>query len=137
MKPSSVFFILILSTMVFIPLGYSQDSNEVFDQIVKVYHAIKIAEEKGADIGDLVDDLNIAIVILESGDKKDLKQINDILDRAIQAQSQGEALSQLRYLRSGLLTGITFALVYLVWRYGPSLYWRMWIKAKGNWSVTR
>lgn len=123
--------------MVLIPLGFTQDNNEVLDQIVEAYQAIKIAEEKGANIEDLVDDLNKAIGIIESGDNKGLDQINDILDRLIQAQNQGEELLQLKYLWSGLLTGITFALVYLVWRYGPSLYWKMWVRVKGNWSVTR
>jgi hypothetical protein len=123
--------------MLLIPFGYSQDTDEALDLIVEAYQAIKIAEEKGADIEGLVDDLNIAIGIIKSGDNEGLGQISDILDKAIQAQNQGEALSQLKYLRSGLLTGLTFALVYLVWRFGSSLYLKIWVRTKGDWSVTR
>jgi hypothetical protein len=48
MKLRSACFTLILGIIVLIPFGYAQVADESLDLVVEVYHAIKIAEEKGA-----------------------------------------------------------------------------------------
>jgi len=139
-----------LISLVFLRLGLPAASSgvsvdEAEDKFVEAFKAIAEAERMGGNVSSLVAELNEAIRLLEeSEDYKNESLIDEaflraesIIGRASEVGREGAVEVQARVFQGVIVIILFGALALAVWRYGPRLFWRLWVKGNGKRVVHR
>jgi hypothetical protein len=110
----------------------------VQDQIQEAVVALAEASSRGGDVSGLVAELNVVILEVDSGEYDAVEASNTIDGIIVEAEYL--AMSAASENTLGLaLTGINLVVVValgiLVWRYFPTIYWRIWLRYRGHWIV--
>jgi hypothetical protein len=131
-----ILLILALISGSIVSYGQIEESLEL--RILDAFILISEAEDSGAYVDELVDSINQVIENSMSGDMSAVEavdQLDLIIVEAERALLEGVEQQNLRYGITGLNTAVVLVLIYLVWRYFPRLYWRVWLRYRGHWLV--
>ena len=117
----------------------AQTGSDLNSEILQVFNEISKAEESGADVSSLVEELNQIITLVNSGDETALIEANNRLNQLSQA-SQEATFTGTRTMQNELISTIviglaTIAACILAWIYTPRVFWTLWLRVKGNWIV--
>ena len=122
-----------------IPSASSMDQEEVKERLERAYEAVAEAERAGGDVSGLVDELNQALELLEVGGEDSLAEalskVDSVLTEAPGAMQAGIVATQLRYTKTAAVVGLLGFSAVLVWRYGPRIFWSIWLRSKKSWRV--
>lgn len=105
---------------------------------MNAYKAIDEADHQGGDVSKLVDSLNQVIDASKIGvlnNQDAIRILNSIIEEAEKIKQQGIEEQNLRIVIIALNSMLVIGLCYVVWRYFPRFYWRMWLKYRGHWII--
>lgn len=139
--------ILCVFLIFFLASVYSVGAQEsgVKLKILEAFSAISNSEKSGADISPLVKEINGILETLESSGSK----VSVVQEREISAKSDaivtksselsraGVAKNQERLMITSILVAALGVFAFLVYIYEPRIFWRLWIRTKRNWKVSR
>jgi hypothetical protein len=118
---------------------YCISENEAVDVAVKLtYSAIEKASREGGNVSGLVDELNLIIDKIESGnyDYDDtISRLNNLIRQAGDVQLKAAITVRNEKIAAGLKGAFIIILSYLTWRYFPRLFWLLWFQSRGNWEI--
>ena len=120
--------------------GYDEDVEQM---LFHAYEAISVAESAVGNVSSMVSDLNLAIELLEKADATSnpslvddaLLLIDQILEVAPQVVEAGAAARQTRNFTVAASLMILMLAAFMVYRYLPAVFWRLWIRSKREWKV--
>ena len=120
---------LVLLLSVSFNVVYAQDNL-----VTEAFTAVKAAEEAGADVSGLVESLNEALTLIESGDSATGLLENIIYEAEIArsaAVNQGNIDAGVAILKVVFLVGTAV----FVWLRGDVYFWRLWRRTKEGFLV--
>ena len=120
-----------------------ESSNEARAKLTEAFEAAAEAERVGGNVSSLVVELNEAVSLLESGEasgnetliSEAIMKAERVVDLAPQVGREGAAAAQARTYQTIAFVGVLIVLALVVWRYGPRLFWDLWIRSKRDWVV--
>ncbi len=121
-------------------LVYAVDEEGVWSELRVSFEAVAEAETMGGDVSDLVSELNSIVARLEIAQEEEYSDlISRLLEVAREAELSGGAgqtvgVDQFNMSITILLS--TGLLLLLVWALFPVLYWKLWLRSKGDWIVS-
>jgi len=106
-----------------------------------VFNEISEAEASGAEVSQLVVELNQIILLVNRGTETDLNEANTRLgqlsEAALDATVTGSRTTQ-NELISTVIIGVTSIITsILAWIYTPRIFWALWLRVKGDWTVEK
>ena len=125
------------------------DVDEARERVYEAYAAVVDAEASGGNVTGLVERLNEAIDLVERAEKvseDDPEQAAVLAERAIDiadevlgevgvVKEEGLALRRF-HLFLGVSSGVLFVFsCFLIYFYGPRVFWGLWVRVKGGWRV--
>ena len=125
--------------------------SEAREKVYEAYAAIVDAEASGGNVTSLVNRINEAIDLVENAEKisednpeqaaalaeKAINIANEVLDEVGTVKEEGLALKRF-HLFLGISSGVLFVLSgFLIYFYGPRVFWGLWVRIKGNWRVRK
>ena len=147
----SLFKLLLTSTVILlvslrvasIPAPDVVSIDEVRAKLARSFKAVSEAERMGGNVSSLVSELNAAIALLEEGESSGNETLireasmraDHVLAEAPEAGREGTAGAQLRiYQKVAILSSLAI-LAFVVWIFGPRLFWSLWTRSKRDWRV--
>jgi len=125
--------------------------DEAREKVYEAYRAVVDAEASGGNVTGLVDRINEAIDLVRRAEKisKDdpeqaailaeraINIANEVLDEVGIVKEEGLALRRFR-LFLGISSGVLFVFSgFLIYFYGPRVFWGLWVRIKGDWKVRK
>jgi len=108
-------------------------------EIGAAFKAVAEAEKDGGDVSLLVEDLNQALRLLEAGGVENLREaeskIEAVLVAAPGVAQEGLALTRIKQLKAGVGVTLIAVSAVMVWRFGPRIFWSIWLRSKSGWRV--
>ncbi len=138
MRGRRLFLVMIVFLCLYIPsVGAQVDLVQLVEE---AFTAISVAEDAGGEIGDLLDQLNEAILLIESGSDENMTDARSILDvvlvdsEAVRAAGvqQGTSDAVVAIVKVVFLVGLAFS----VWLRGDEYFWRLWRRTKRGFVLT-
>jgi len=137
------FFTLLLVIMTSLgsfSVAYAVDEEDVRTELRVSFEAVAEAERSGGDISELVGELNMIAVELESASEEEyselLRRVLEVAGKANAVDSVGEPAEMNQVYVSTAILLSTGLLVLLVWALFPVLYWKLWLRSKGDWIIS-
>lgn len=136
--------VLLITVLIFLvdkpPVLYCQVwEDELGTRMVVAFVAVAEAESKGGDVSGLVDDLQKALSLLEKGGAEDLEEaealIEAVLVQVSEVERKGVALTLYKRLWAAAMVSFIAVSAFLVWRFGPRVFWSIWLRSKRDWRV--
>lgn len=134
----------IVVSLVFPVLCYAADAqdasvNEVRNRLIDAFEAVAEAERVGGNVSYLVEELNHAVKLLEAGGGEELleaeSKIQDVLEAVSDVKAEGIVSTQHRQIMAGVVLVVLTVAVVVVWRFGPRVFWLLWLRSKRGWRV--
>ncbi|MBO3754896.1 MAG: hypothetical protein FGF53_08505, partial [Candidatus Brockarchaeota archaeon] len=142
MKPlKPIFFASIILSLLLLHVGstfanYEPPLDEARDKIAEAFKAVAEAEKMGGEVSDLVAELNEALKLLEEGEVQEaVLKADVVIAEAQRVGMEGAAMRKARMLQSAVVLSFLAFSAFSVWRYGPRLFWSLWIRSKRSWKV--
>lgn len=140
---------LTLILLVFSPVGSPSATDiacledEATGKLAEAFEAVSEAERLGGNVSHLVAELNEAICLLAEGEtyknktliREAVSKIDYVIAVAPEIERESAAAFQTHRFQAMVTIGLLAALALVVWRYGPKLFWDLWIKSKRDWRV--
>ena len=127
------------------PITHGTSIDEVKRESLRAYEAILEVNRAGGDTSQLIDKLNEALSLIEKAEVKGDQSLLDEAERLI-----GEIIAaspelieeglRIRRWRTAIqmVEAVTIILLgFLIYRHGPNLFWRLWIKLRGDYLIKR
>ena len=119
----------------------AQTVEEITEEILVVFNEISEAEATGAEVSQLVVELNQIILLVNRGTETDLNEANTRLNQlsqaALDATVTGSRTTQ-NELITTVIIGVTSIITsILAWIYTPRIFWALWLRVKGDWTVEK
>ena len=119
----------------------AQTVEETTAEILVVFNEISEAEASGAEVSQLVVELNQIILLVNRGTETDLNEANTRLNQlsqaALDATVTGGRTTQ-NELITTVIIGVTSIITsILAWIYTPRIFWALWLRVKGDWTVEK
>ena len=119
----------------------AQTVEETTAEILVVFNEISEAEASGAEVSQLVVELNQIILLVNRGTETDLNEANTRLNQlsqaALDATVTGSRTTQ-NELITTVIIGVTSIITsILAWIYTPRIFWALWLRVKGDWTVEK
>ena len=133
-----LFFIVVVAFCLFSSCMVNAQVD--LDQLTMgAFTAISEAEDAGGEIDDLLVQLNMAILLIESGTDVNLTEarvlLNDVLVDAeavrVAGVAEGNANAVVAVIKVVLLVGLAVG----VWLRGDEYFWRLWRRTKQGYLV--
>ena len=126
--------------VLFAGLGVSGAHGQVSvqDQLEDAVVAVSEASRLGGDVSGLVAELNALILEVDSGEYNAIEVSNQLSEIIADAGSLADSMvseNNLELVFTGVNIVVVIVMGYLVWRYFPTLYWRTWLRVRGDWVV--
>jgi len=134
------FLLTCLQSSTLLPVQ-AQTVEEITAEILVVFNEISEAEASGAEVSQLVVELNQIILLVNRGTETDLNEANTRLNQlsqaALDATVTGSRTTQ-NELISTVIIGVTSIITsILAWIYTPRIFWALWLRVKGDWTVEK
>jgi len=134
------FLLTCLQSSTLLPVQ-AQTVEEITAEILVVFNEISEAEASGAEVSQLVVELNQIILLVNRGTETDLNEANTRLgqlsEAALDATVTGSRTTQ-NELISTVIIGVTSIITsILAWIYTPRIFWALWLRVKGDWTVEK
>jgi hypothetical protein len=137
MRFSAVLLLLLVASSVIVVRAQTQ--SDLRSALSAAYSEVSRAEAYGGDVGPLVSKLDEAAQLIDSGSASDLVKaqglIADVSSAASGVGSQGAQSTTTLYFETGVSLVVLAALAVLVWRFGPRVFWGVWLRGKRGWRV--
>lgn len=116
-------------------------------KVIEAFSLVIDAEKAGGNVTGLVASLNVALNLIdqaESASSPETREellgkadriLDDVLGSAPQAKEEGLRIQRNGRIWLGLWLGTLGFLGFVVYRYGPEIFWRTWFKVHGEWRV--
>ncbi len=137
MRSSRVFLVVVV-LVCFLPghVGAQVDLGRLAEE---AFTAISGAEEAGGEVVGLLDRLNEAILLMESGSDVNMTEARDILDAVIvdaeavrvAGVQQGTSDAVVAVIKVVFLVGLAAG----VWLRGDEYFWRLWRRTKRGYEL--
>lgn len=119
----------------------AQTIEETTSEILVVFNEISEAEASGAEVSQLVVELNQIILLVNRGTETDLNEANTRLDQLSQAALDATVTGN-RATQNELVTTIMVGVAAIItsifaWIYTPRIFWAFWLRVKGDWTVEK
>lgn len=118
---------------------YCISENEAVDVAVQLtYSAIEKASREGGNVSGLVDELNLIIDNIESGNydyDNTISILNNLIQQAGDIQLETAITVRNEKIAAGMKGALIIILSYFTWRYFPRLFWLIWLQKRGNWEI--
>ena len=123
--------------------------SEARKKVYEAYAAVVDTEASGGNVTGLVERINEAIDLVRKAEnisdtdpeqaavlaERAINIANEVLDEAGVVKEEGLALKRFQLFLE-ISSGILFVFSgFLVYFYGPRVFWRIWVKIKGDWRV--
>ena len=123
---------LLIVVCLFVPCAFGQVGLE------EAFLAVHMAEDAGADVGGLVDELNHAIELFEAGETGEAEGIVDgVLVEAAALQARAERQGFNEGVVAVLVAGLFVGAAVLVWLRGDGWFWRFWAYTRRGFVVAK
>ena len=127
------------------PITHATSIDEIKRESFRAYEAILEVHRAGGNISHLIDKLNEALSLIEkaevTGDQALLDEAERLMEEIIAASLELiEEGSRIRRWRTAIQIVEVVAIIllgFLIYRRGPNLFWRLWIKLRGNYLIKR
>ena len=123
-----------------VPVG-AVTRDEARADLARAFVGVQRAERSFGYVTGLVDKLNTAARLLDTGGDDNVAQasalISDVLVLTPSVESSGSQAQTMRLAIRGVLLAVLLAAAVLVWFYGSRVYWGLWLRARGKWRVER
>ena len=132
MRNGKLFLVVFISICISIPSVWAQlDLGPLADD---AFTAISVAEDAGGEVGDLLDGLNEALLLMESGSDVNMADARSILDAVlvdaeavrVAGVQQGTSEAVIAVIKVVVLVGLAV----VVWLRGDDYFWRLWRRTK-------
>jgi len=132
--------LLLITTHSGTPFSYGQiREDELRSDLAAAFEIVSRAEHGGAQVKDLVEELNIALVLIESGRTADLHiaetKIDAIIASASTLETTATTIILFQRLKTAFILGLLIASAIIAKRYGPKVFWTMWLRVMRGWTV--
>lgn len=119
----------------------AQTIEETTSEILVVFNEISEAEASGAEVSQLVVELNQIILLVNRGTETDLNEANTRLNQLSQAALDATVTGN-RATQNELVTTIMVGVAAIItsifaWIYTPRIFWAFWLRVKGDWTVEK
>ena len=104
------------------------------DLVTDAFAAIKAAEDAGADVSYLVESLNQALAIIESGDSAS-GLLEEVINGAETARSAAVTQGNLDVGVAIIKVVVLVGAAAFVWLRGDEYFWRLWRRTKEGYLV--
>ncbi len=132
--------LVIIASLGNFSMTYAVDEENVRTELRASFKAVAEAERSGGDISELVGELNMIAVELESASEKEyselLRRVLEVAEEANIVGRVGEPAGMNQVYVSSAILLSTGLLVLLVWALFPVLYWKLWLRSKGDWITS-
>ncbi len=137
MRGRRLFLGLFVSLCLFVPLvGAQVDLGQLAEE---AFTAISVAEDAGGEVGGLLDRLNEAILLMESGSDVNMTLARGVLEdvlvdaEAVRAAGvqQGTSDAVVAVVKVVFLVGLAVG----VWLRGDEVFWRLWRRMKRGYEL--
>ncbi len=113
--------------------------DEVRNKLIDAFEAVAEAEEAGGDVSHLVEELDHAVKLLEAGGGEELleaeSKIQDVLEAVSDVKQEGIVSTQHRQIMAGTILVVLAVVAAVVWRFGPRVFWLLWLRSKRGWRA--
>ncbi|MCW3991440.1 MAG: hypothetical protein NWE79_01935 [Candidatus Bathyarchaeota archaeon] len=110
-------------------------------ELMAAFDAVSEAEEAGGDVSGLVEGLSEALKLLSSGGEQDLMLaesiVESVLEEAPVVAELGAASARMERIWLGLILSLVVVSAIAIWRFGPRVFWSLWLRSKRDWGVRR
>lgn len=113
--------------------------DEVRVKLVDAFESVAEAERAGGDVSQLVEELNDVVRLLEAEGDEELPEaesrIEHVLAAASEVKQEGIMLTQHRQITAGCILILLAVSATVVWRFGPRVFWLLWLRFKAEWRA--
>ena len=116
-----------------------QDEN-VGTLIGSVYIELDNASQEGGDVSEIVEALNRIILAVDNGEitSSDLSdELNRLIYEANRIEAESISAGNTDLVFRVFVGGLSIVLSYITWRYLPVIYWRYYLRQRGDWGIQR
>ncbi len=133
-------FLIVAAALSTLPTTHSQNrGDELRSEIAAAFEIVSKAERGRVDVDDIVEELNIALMLIQSGRTADLDlaetKIDAIIESAPILDRTIASITMFRWLKTGVIFGIIVASVIIAKRNGPKAFWTLWLRAVRDWTA--
>jgi hypothetical protein len=118
---------------------YAATDEELRGSLGAVFANVLKAEKAGGDVGSLVSRLNEAALLIDSGTGESLSRAQGIITEVSglvpSVASQGSQSTMLQIVMAWITLVVLGTSAVLIWLYGGRVFWRVWLRAKGDWKA--
>ena len=113
--------------------------DDVRESLMEAFEAIREAEGVGGKVSELLENLNEALRLIEAGGEGNLagaeEKIESVLAVVPLVRSQGIVSTRNQQIVMGVVIGFVAVWAVVIWRFGPRLFWSLWLRSKSDWRV--
>jgi hypothetical protein len=138
LKPIKLILLIILLATAITPVK-SLSTDEIRSELESSFILVRMAEQQGGNVIQLVHNLNTAALLLDSGSEENVTQARVLISEVkaeipsiVTTGNQNASNSITVAAISVAVLGILGILVYV---YGSKFYWGLWLRTHGNWRV--
>ncbi|MCP8317829.1 MAG: hypothetical protein H3Z52_09520 [archaeon] len=143
-------FTLALIVQLYSPVINTQaSSNDAHEKVIEAFASVQEANLAGGDVNHLVDKLNEALNLISQGDsiapsnpseaQELYQQAEDIANQVVLEAPLVREEGILAQRNSNILLGIELAILallgFIIYKFGPKLLWKSWLRAHRDWKV--
>ncbi|MCP8307145.1 MAG: hypothetical protein H3Z53_08720 [archaeon] len=133
-----------------LPIIHAQaSSSDAHEKIIEAFASMQEADNAGGDVSHLANKLNEALDLISQGDsiassnssraQELYQQAEDIANKVILeaplVQEEGILAQQNSNIMLRVELAVLAVLGFIVYRFGPKLLWRLWLRAHSDWKV--
>lgn len=133
----------------YLPIIHAQSSNDAHEKIIEAFSSVQEADNAGGDVSHLVNMLNEALDLISQADSiassnptqaQELYQqaediANQVLLEAPLVREEGILAQRNRNIMLEIELAILATLGFILYKFGPKLLWRLWLRAHKDWEV--
>ena len=113
--------------------------DEVRSQLAEAFVWVRQAEMSGGNVTKLITELNGAANLLNAGGDVNVNRasamITDVISSIPAIEVAGSQAESVRFQTAIISLVILAVMALLVLLYGSKMYWRLWMRVRGDWRV--
>jgi hypothetical protein len=135
-----IVFLVVMASLGSVCTVVAVDEEDIWSELRVSFEAVTDAETLGGDVSDLVSELNSILSRFEIAPEEEYEEL---VSRLLEVESGAELAASVgqtggvdQFNLSITILLFTGLLVLLVWAFFPVVYWKLWLRSKGDWVVS-